>query len=189
MPCPEPTPDAGPYGATVRYFVETDGRVTMLAGSSGNPIADGYIRRCIASWHLTPGLYKGEPVRVTAEFQLRNVTTAITQVTTTHEAPRPAITSPVATDAPHVCAKYPAEARRLHHGGVTVLHFTINTDGSVSGVTVGQSSGFDDLDQAAVECATHWIYKPAMQSGQPVAVPWRSNVHWTPPADQPEKHQ
>jgi hypothetical protein len=40
------------------------------------------------------------------------------------------------------------------------------------------SSGHDRLDQAAVQCAQAWHYKPAMQNGQPVEVPWQTAVQW-----------
>ena len=34
------------------------------------------------------------------------------------------------------------------------------------------SSGNAEFDAYAVECASHWTYKPAMTGGKPVAVQW-----------------
>ncbi|MGH9809793.1 MAG: energy transducer TonB, partial [Terriglobia bacterium] len=83
-------------------------------------------------------------------------TNTITQVTTQHEAPKPAISSPAAVGRPHNCPQakwYPSLAVRLNHEGTTTLGFTVNTDGSISDVHVVNSSGHEELDQAAVQCA------------------------------------
>lgn len=106
---------------------------------------------------------------------------AITQVTTQVAPPvKPAISQPASVGRPHTCAGrfYPAMATRLGHEGTTIVAFKIGTDGSVRDVTVTGSSGFDELDQAAIPCASSWQYKPAMQNGQPVEVPWSTKITW-----------
>lgn len=45
-------------------------------------------------------------------------------------------------------------------------------------VTVAHSSGSQELDQAAVECASSWTYRPAQKNGRPVEVPWQAEVNW-----------
>lgn len=105
----------------------------------------------------------------------------ITQVTNqVAPPPKPAVTSPASIGRPHACGQryYPALATRLGHEGTTVLGFTIGTDGSVRDVKVVQSSGFPELDDAAIPCAQGWQYKPAMQNGAPVEVPWQAKVTW-----------
>lgn len=125
-------------------------------------------------------------------FQTETPNTAPTQVTTTITPPAPpappkpsappappAITAPASIGKPHNCQRsYPPLAMRLNHEGVTTIGFTIQPDGSVSNVHVVESSGHDELDQAAIPCASSWTYKPAMQNGQPVAVPWTTKVQW-----------
>ena len=74
---------------------------------------------------------------------------------------------------------YPPMAIRLNESGITRLSFKITAGGGVAGVMVAQSSGHDDLDQAAVSCASRWTYKPALQNGQPVEVPWQTDVKWS----------
>ena len=93
---------------------------------------------------------------------------------------KPAVTSPASIGRPHACGQkyYPSLATRLGHEGTTVLSFKIGPDGSVKDVTVSQSSGFPELDEAAIPCAQNWEYKPAMQNGQPVEVPWQAKVTW-----------
>lgn len=121
------------------------------------------------------------PPDITVNVETPN-TNAITQVTTQHVEPKPSISSPAAIGRPHTCPNskwYPALAMRLNHEGTTLLAFTVNTDGTISNISVAQSSGHDELDQAAMSCAQDWSsYKPAQQNGAPVAVPWKAKVVW-----------
>jgi protein TonB len=118
-------------------------------------------------------------INVQAETTNNN---AITQVTTKVDQPKPQISAPASIGRPHACPNgrwYPPEAIRLNHEGTTTLAFTIGTDGGISNVTVAESSGHDELDQAAVNCAGSWSnYRPAMQNGQPISVPWKAKVTW-----------
>lgn len=70
----------------------------------------------------------------------------------------------------HTTPPYPDVARRLGEQGSVLLHLSISPAGDVTGATVSQSSGFADLDQAAVNwVVAHWKYKPAILNGTPVA--------------------
>ncbi|HWA30918.1 MAG TPA: energy transducer TonB [Rhizomicrobium sp.] len=105
----------------------------------------------------------------------------ITQVTNqVAPPPKPAVTSPASIGRPHTCGQryYPALATRLGHEGTTTLSFKIGADGSVKDVKVVGSSGYQELDDAAIPCAQNWQYKPALQNGQPVEVPWEAKVTW-----------
>jgi len=69
----------------------------------------------------------------------------------------------------HTTPPYPELARKLTEQGTVTLQMTISAQGDVTSATVLQSSGFPDLDQAAVSWVQqHWRYKPAMQNGQAV---------------------
>jgi protein TonB len=96
------------------------------------------------------------------------------------EQPKPQISSPASIGRPHVCGDkyYPPVSMRLNEEGTTLLSFKILTDGSITDITVAKSSGHDRLDQAAITCAGSWRYKPATQNGQPVEVPWQTQVQW-----------
>src|SRR3954469_21801654 len=115
---------------------------------------------------------------------------SITQVTTTITPPPPVappkaaqpppVTAPASIGKAHECGSryYPPLATRLNHEGVTTIGLTIQADGTVTNVHWTESSGHDELDQAAIPCASNWHYKPAMQNGQPVSVPWTTKVVW-----------
>jgi TonB family protein len=51
-----------------------------------------------------------------------------------------------------------------------VVHYTVNTDGSVSNVEITDSSGVRAIDRAIVEAASKLRYKPAVQNGEPRSV-------------------
>jgi len=69
----------------------------------------------------------------------------------------------------HSTPPYPALARLAVHQGTVLLTIVVTAQGDVASASVIQSSGFPELDQAAVEWVqAHWKYKPAMQNGQPV---------------------
>lgn len=80
---------------------------------------------------------------------------------------------------PHVCLEeYPKESVIADEQGTTLLGFRITTEGTTTAIQVLQSSGSTRLDDAAKACVTTWRYRPAMQDGQPVEVPWKAQVKW-----------
>ncbi len=84
----------------------------------------------------------------------------------------------------HVCTMpYPEAAVKAHAEGVTRLSFRITTDGEVKNITIAKTSGNVALDDASLQCAGAWRYKPATRGGVPVEAPWTANVTWkfTPP--------
>jgi TonB family protein len=88
--------------------------------------------------------------------------------------------APAAIGAPHICTSdYPPEAIAVHAEGTTIVGFTITESGKVADVKVATSSGNADLDNAAVTCASHWLYRPAQKDVKPVAVPWKAQVRWS----------
>jgi protein TonB len=73
---------------------------------------------------------------------------------------------------------YPPAAVRDGREGTTVLAYRIGIDGRTHDVTIALSSGSPDLDQAAMEGAKCWRYKPAIKDGHPVEVDWTAKVNW-----------
>jgi TonB family protein len=65
---------------------------------------------------------------------------------------------------------YPESARRAGAQGVTLLKLHILENGSVGQVLVEQSAGHLDLDVAAAEAVKKWLFEPARQGKNPVAV-------------------
>src|SRR5262245_33194071 len=59
--------------------------------------------------------------------------------------------------------QYPAEALARHEqgSGVIKLHFRVKT-GTVRTASISQSTGFNDLDAAAVKTFSQWRFKPGV---------------------------
>lgn len=63
---------------------------------------------------------------------------------------------------------YPDSARRLRKQGIVILTVKVDTDGTVSGVLIKQTSECDILDAAALKVVKTWLFKPALLKGIPV---------------------
>jgi protein TonB len=111
-------------------------------------------------------------------------TNAISQVQkqVANAAPPPPVTpiTPPRTEGKaHECeSQYPPLSRRLSEQGIVTVKFTVTTDGTVAGATVVKSSGFQRLDDAAIQCTSRWRYHPAERGGQPMAVATEANVRY-----------
>ena len=64
---------------------------------------------------------------------------------------------------------YPKSAIRAEEEGTTTLALMVGTDGRVSSARVERSSGYRDLDRAAVDALTLCRFKPATCNGVPEA--------------------
>jgi len=85
-------------------------------------------------------------------------------------APPVVFTPARAIAASHTIPEYPSISRRLREQGTLRLKLTIDEKGSVTGAVVVNSSGFQRLDEAAVNWVkTHWRYTPALQGTKPVS--------------------
>jgi len=65
--------------------------------------------------------------------------------------------------------EYPEEAKEMRQQGVVVLSVEVGTDGHANDVSVSRSSGFPQLDQAAVRGVRRWVFEPARAAGLPVS--------------------
>jgi len=64
---------------------------------------------------------------------------------------------------------YPPDARRQRQEGVVLVNVEVGADGRAGDVSVGRSSGFPLLDDAAVRAVRRWLFEPARAGGVPVA--------------------
>jgi len=64
---------------------------------------------------------------------------------------------------------YPERARMRREEGRVVLNVRVSADGRALAVAVDESSGHDDLDQAAMAAVSRWRFIPASQAGKPCA--------------------
>jgi len=76
--------------------------------------------------------------------------------------------------AVHKNKVYPFQSRRLHHQGKVLLAFSLLPSGMIQNLTVKKSSGYLDLDKAALESvrpSQPFKIKNLMTSSQDVAIP------------------
>lgn len=65
---------------------------------------------------------------------------------------------------------YPPLSRRLGEQGQVVVRVFIGVDGTASRAEVRQSSGFERLDQTALQTVLRWRYVPGKRAGVPEAM-------------------
>ena len=82
---------------------------------------------------------------------------------------------------------YPPSLKESKAQGVTILDSTIETTGQVGEVTVLKSSGYPELDQAAVDAVRTWTFQPATQNGQPVRVLYTLTINFQVDSQDEEK--
>lgn len=63
---------------------------------------------------------------------------------------------------------YPRLSKRMGEQGEVRLRVLVAVDGRVASVQLSRSSGYDRLDEAALESVKHWRFKPATQGGEPL---------------------
>ncbi len=74
---------------------------------------------------------------------------------------------------------YPPQAKRLGLEGSTVLRLYILEDGSVGDAQIAQSSGHEQLDEAALRHAKRaWKFMPGTEGGKPVPMWFEFRVVW-----------
>ena len=66
--------------------------------------------------------------------------------------------------------RYPDSARREGVEGETLLRFQVLTSGRVASVSVARTAGHPDLDRAAVDAVTAWLFEPARRGKEAVSV-------------------
>ncbi|NOR16759.1 TonB family protein, partial [candidate division WOR-3 bacterium] len=66
--------------------------------------------------------------------------------------------------------KYPESARRAGIEGDVIIKVLVNIDGSILDARIFISSGFQELDSAALEASMKAKFEPAKQFGRPVKV-------------------
>jgi len=88
--------------------------------------------------------------------------------------PAPAVAAPVippnfiAAYLDNPSPEYPRLSRRLKESGKVLLHVRVSPEGHSAQVELSQSSGYERLDQAAIEAVRQWRFVPAKQGEQAV---------------------
>lgn len=149
----------------------TSGRIAGVEGAGEIPCwtgHDGAIRLGVAS--IVVGLH----------LWLVAVSPAVAEY---HAATDPGVVAPV-RQGPFNCKKVFYSKEALENGGGTaVIGFVVNLRGSTEGVKVVTTSGFTDIDQAALSCVSHFTYQPASLNGVPIAVTSQATLVFEVPYD------
>jgi protein TonB len=64
---------------------------------------------------------------------------------------------------------YPALSRQLGEQGKVLVRVLVNAEGNVEHVVLRKTSGYDGLDEAALETVKQWRFVPAKRAAQPIA--------------------
>uniref|UniRef100_UPI001356C965 energy transducer TonB n=1 Tax=Pantoea sp. 18069 TaxID=2681415 RepID=UPI001356C965 len=65
---------------------------------------------------------------------------------------------------------YPSISRRMGEQGKVVLRVFIDVEGKPQTIEIRQSSGYERLDQQAVESVKRWRFVPGKRNGVPEAM-------------------
>lgn len=81
----------------------------------------------------------------------------------------------------NTCARpeYPRSSQRNEESGMTTLQFLIGVDGHVKESKLQKSSGFRDLDRAAISALSKCRFKPATADGNPIEAWTAVQYVWT----------
>jgi protein TonB len=65
---------------------------------------------------------------------------------------------------------YPRQSRRMGEEGTVIVRVLISVQGSAEKAELRTSSGYDRLDQAALETVQRWRYVPGKRNGEAVTM-------------------
>jgi periplasmic protein TonB len=68
---------------------------------------------------------------------------------------------------------YPPQSRRAGEEGTVVFNVLVDESGHPQQINIVRSSGFDKLDQSALQAIHRWMFNPAVRGSQKVAA-WTS---------------
>lgn len=64
---------------------------------------------------------------------------------------------------------YPVEARKNNWQGTVILRILVSAQGTIEYAIVSKSSGYQVLDDAALQSVKNWRFNPAKEKGKPIA--------------------
>jgi TonB family protein len=155
---------------TVTVLVDENGKATNVTvdKSSGFADLDDATARCVSSFLFSPAMQNGAPITGTKQYRI---------VYHLSEEWTPTNTS----GYPNLCqnsSDFPTADKTASIG--TTFVFRVGEDGKVKYLFVANSSGSAAFDEAAIQCASKWIYHPAMINKQANEVPWSTEILWNP---------
>jgi TonB family protein len=168
-------PDAG--DVTVDFYIDEEGRVRIPVARATSDVAFANAAAdAVSQWQFEPPTSKGKPVLVHAVqiFTTKPVNLGNSNINVQRtnfkdvkifdladldQQPMIRFRAPI---------NYPAEMRITGTTGATTVGFICDSEGHVQEAQVITSSGSDELDQAAVNGVSKWIFKPGRKGGHAV---------------------
>lgn len=193
-------PDAKAQGVSgtvvLHAIIARDGTVQELSVVAGNELLQKAALDAVRQWTYRPYLLNGNPVAVdttiTVNFNLTGAAstplTGSTPVTetmangdtetikvvnqTAAAQPPERIRVPAGVMEKNIISKvqptYPKDGSAAGVSGMVILVAYISADGGIEKLQA--ISGPAPLRQAAIDAAQHWVYKPYLLNGNPVAI-------------------
>lgn len=181
VPAPAPTPPAAPPVAQPRKAAPAP-TPPQPAPTQPQPVARPATTPALAA---LPAATQAEPSPNAPTATLAQPSPAtpaspagaagIPQATPASTAPAPA---PAKVELPNASASYlnnpkppyPALSKRLGEEGKVVVRAWIDTNGRATQAEIKTSSGYDRLDQTALQTVLNWRYIPGQRAGVPEAM-------------------
>jgi TonB family protein len=170
----------------IEFFIDHNGDVQLPRVVSATNPAFGYAAMQGAStWKFAPPTSHGKPVDVRAQISIDFITPKPVPMASTIPVD-PANLNGVQVinladlDQQPVIRfrtpiNYPIKMRGNGITGTVQVGFICDAEGRVRDTHIVTSSGFNELDQAAVKGISTWVFKPGRKNGHAV------NVHMTVP--------
>ena len=85
---------------------------------------------------------------------------------------------PASFDASKCKAEYPKASLMNEEQGVVSMSFLVNPDGTVADSKLEKTSGFKNLDKAAIKAISACKFKPGTKDGQPAQTWTKVDYAW-----------
>lgn len=114
---------------------------------------------------LEPAAQSSTPTTAVDSATASRAATASTATTDSQAPLIPATPGKYAAQNPQ--PNYPMQARKRRMQGEVILSVQVDAQGAPLDMRVQRSSGYDMLDNAALEAVKRWRFEPAQRGGQP----------------------
>jgi TonB family protein len=175
----------------LQLLVGTDGWVSdaRISMSSGYVQLDAAALLTVGYWHYLPATRDGIPTASTHSTQMRFAledTSPYDHWQIRAEPSADSVDQSIAPRESSLFLLYPKMARRNALQGDVTLRILVRSEGYISDAQVIHSSGYSQLDSAALVSVGYWNYLPAIKDGIKIDS-WKTvSVHLAPKDSGPE---
>lgn len=170
----DPNPNSEITTTGVSMLVGKDGSVIDVAvtGSCGDHIMDGAAVAAAYEFKFDPSMFCGQPTVSSVKYNIR-MDKSLAETFVDKAMPDAGDYVPVEVPASLIkqgAVVYPRQARDNGFEGVVWVKALVDKTGTVRKSMLARTSGYEMLDQAAVEAAMNYKYAPGYQNSKPVAM-------------------